>query len=142
MNPPPSLVQLIYLSTVNVPLSEKQLHGLLEQARRNNKLHGITGLLLYNSGDFIQVIEGNAEDVEQLFKNITADKRHSCVIKLSHEKITKRFFTGWLMNFQNLTNTNIPGFSDFQSFKGSSDIASILHGKAKDYLLNFKAQHQ
>jgi hypothetical protein len=52
-----ALSELIYVSTV-VGESEHELGAILESSVRHNQLNGITGMLLYYRGGFMQVLEG------------------------------------------------------------------------------------
>ena len=81
------LTQLIYVSSAKKLLCEEELNDMLTQARKANKKHHITGLLLYQDGNFMQVIEGEAGKIEQLFTNISEDYRHSAITNN----------TGWLL---------------------------------------------
>lgn len=98
--------RIIYLSSATKFMSDFELNNLLEMARVNNKTKSITGLLLYIDGDFIQIIEGNDFEVNNLYSNIQFDKRHKNIICVSDEKITKRQFPDWSMGF-NATSYNI-----------------------------------
>ena len=53
-----SIYQLVYISAANHEFTEKELHELLSKARKNNESYGITGMLLYHQGSFIQALEG------------------------------------------------------------------------------------
>ncbi|MEB0262865.1 MULTISPECIES: BLUF domain-containing protein [unclassified Mucilaginibacter] len=46
------------------PFTTKQLKDLLKESRDNNIRVGITGLLLYNDGAFMQVLEGYEDPVK------------------------------------------------------------------------------
>jgi hypothetical protein len=99
-------------------MSDFELNNLLEMARVNNKTKSITGLLLYIDGDFIQIIEGDDFEVNNLYSNIQFDKRHKNIICVSDEKITKRQFPEWSMGF-NATSYKIlnrnPTYADLNS---------------------------
>lgn len=77
-----NLVQLIYVSHAVERFSERQLKDLLILSRDANKEHGVTGLLLYNDGNFMQVIEGESAEIDQLYLNITNDPTHTGVTLL------------------------------------------------------------
>ncbi|WP_077285745.1 BLUF domain-containing protein [Cognaticolwellia aestuarii] len=129
------LTQLIYVSSAKKLLCEEELNDMLTQARKANKKHHITGLLLYQDGNFMQVIEGEAEKIEQLFTNISEDYRHSGIILLLKQAITRREFPDWSMAFKKLSPTTPTGFSDFLSSKRNN---GLQPGNAKIVLLSFK----
>ena len=110
------LIHIVYVSFAQKELSEKELTGLLREIRGKNAEQGVTGLLLYNDGAFIQVIEGSKEIINRVFKSISNDQRHNNVVKLLEEPIDQRAFPDWTMGFRKISDeqsASIPGFSDF-----------------------------
>lgn len=93
------MLSLIYISRV-VP-SRLPIDGLfraiLDVARTKNKEFGITGLLVYSGGYWVQLLEGERTTVLELYANISRDERHTDVTILSSAKITKRSHTEWVM---------------------------------------------
>ncbi len=69
--------QLVYISAAKHDFTERELQQLLIKARQNNKKLGITGMLLFHEGSFIQALEGKKELVEKLYEKIGQDQRHS-----------------------------------------------------------------
>ena len=59
-----SLITLIYGSAAVDPFTEPELIALLEKSRANNQSLGVTGMLVYRDGNFLQVLEGEAEQVD------------------------------------------------------------------------------
>lgn len=109
------IYKLIYLSSETDSFNEHELIHILEGSIKRNEKRGITGVLLYSGGNFIQLLEGPKEEVESLFQEICADKRHTKIIRLMAEYSDKRDFPGWKMGFRKITATmaeqNISGFS-------------------------------
>lgn len=69
---PPDLeqiFQLIYLSSATHDLSDGTLKNLLRESQSRNASSGISGLLLYSEGNFIQIIEGSHAAVIGVFIN-------------------------------------------------------------------------
>ena len=128
------LTQLIYVSSAVVPFSEQQLRDLLILARDANKTHQISGLLLYKDGNFMQAIEGDESDIDQLFSNITRDSSHTGVICLLKEPVAQRDFSGWSMGFRKLSSKDPEGFSDFLAASAHN---TLLPGSARSLLLSF-----
>ena len=112
--------QVVYSSAAVVPFSEAQLTGLLARARINNERLGVTGMLLYHEGSFLQVLEGDASAVANLFSVISADKRHHRVVALLKREVDERYFGSWRMGFASLKNlpSNLPGYSEYLRFRG------------------------
>lgn len=94
------MYHLLYVSSATRDLSEEDLAAILESARRNNDAASVTGMLLYLSGSFLQVLEGAKDDVLRIFENISYDDRHSGIITLTQGDIEDRSFDGWTMGFQ------------------------------------------
>ena len=94
---------IVYQSTALGHLTANDLRSLLRQCRANNLRNGITGLLLYCNGNFLQVLEGPPEPVRQLYENIRADLRHTSVVTLSDGPVERRIFMDWTMGFQYLS---------------------------------------
>jgi hypothetical protein len=131
------LSHIIYVSSSNGLMSEQQLSDLLESIRPLNERHSITGMLLYQDGNIMQIIEGEKKSIEQLFRNIQSDHRHTRIIKLIEEPIPSRSFGDWTMSYCNVSPVKIDGFSDFM-LSGSFNEKKI--STAKKVLLNFRAQ--
>jgi hypothetical protein len=108
------LTQICYASSAAVPFDEAALLALLSEARTNNALHGVTGILLSNAGHFVQVIEGETEVLEALFEKITRDTRHQQVLVLYRQAIDARDFPHWSMAYKNLPDVT-PDFLKDQS---------------------------
>lgn len=92
------------------------LKSLLEGARRSNGAHDITGVLLYQAGYFLQVLEGTPEDVMPLFRRIERDGRHTDIQKLYDQEIEERGFADWSMGFHVVTGP------DLESCEGYNDV--------------------
>jgi hypothetical protein len=90
--------QLLYHSQIRRMLSENEMQALLEWSRRYNAAHGITGLLLYSEGYFVQVLEGSEAEVHDLFARIQHDTRHQLVTVIS-QGLGPRRFGDWHMRY-------------------------------------------
>ena len=131
------LIQLIYVSAAVKLFSELELFDLLQLSRDANEKYGVTGCLLYQEGNFMQVLEGSKIDVERLFANISLDSSHRGIILLLKEPIGQRSFADWSMGFKSSNEPNIRGFFDLLlSFHEDCLVA----GKAKTLLLSFTAR--
>lgn len=99
------LVRLLYASRA-VDRSEKAIEAILSQSRNFNPTCGITGILCYGGGIFLQAIEGGRSPVSELYGHIQQDKRHKDVILLHYEEISERRFGGWTMGQVNMSKIN------------------------------------
>lgn len=104
---------IVYLSTAIAQLSEGALLQLLRRARCANQQAGITGVLMYGGGQFMQVLEGSPAAVRRLYARIQADPRHSRLEKIADGPLSHREFKGWHMSFAPLPaaySNGIPGY--------------------------------
>ena len=99
------LVRLLYASRA-LDTRPEAIDGILSQSRQYNPTCGITGILCYGGGIFLQAIEGGRMAVNGLYNHIQRDKRHSDVALLLYEEITERRFSGWTMGQVNLQKLN------------------------------------
>ena len=99
------LVRLLYASRAVDP-SPESIESILAQARQHNAATGITGILCYGGGIFLQAIEGGRMQVSDLFGHIQRDARHKDVALLHYEEIFERRFGGWSMGQVNLSKLN------------------------------------
>lgn len=93
------MYQLIYTSQATVPCTQERLAALLKQAQHWNEQVGITGVLLYHSDQFVQVLEGSVEAVSDLYGKLLRDVRHHNIIRLASGRIGGRRFGDWAMSF-------------------------------------------
>ncbi|MDZ7939160.1 MAG: BLUF domain-containing protein [Rhodoferax sp.] len=102
------LVRLLYASRAIDPAPEA-IENILTQSRHYNPTCGITGILCYGGGIFLQAIEGGRMAVSELYGHIQKDVRHKDVVLLHYEEISERRFGGWTMGQVNMSkiNTNI-----------------------------------
>jgi hypothetical protein len=99
------LVRLLYCSRT-VDDSQAAIDSIVSQSRQHNPQSGITGILCYGGGIFLQAIEGGRQPVSDLFGTIQGDSRHKDVCLLHFEEITERRFGGWTMGQVNLSKVN------------------------------------
>ena len=99
------LVRLLYASRVVEP-STAATESILAQSRSHNPASGITGILCYGGGIFLQALEGGRMQVSELYGHIQKDPRHKDVVLLSYEEITERRFGGWTMGQVNVAKLN------------------------------------
>jgi len=94
---------LVYVSVATRALSAEELEHLLDRARVRNTQEGVTGVLLYSYGNFIQYLEGPASGIERVYAVIKSDHQHHGIIELMREPIHSREFSSWSMAFRNIS---------------------------------------
>jgi hypothetical protein len=90
------LSQYLYISTAP-NLARDAVEAILHASVRNNAERGVTGLLLYNGRNFLQLLEGEDSVLLALMGRITRDPRHSGVSVLDHREIETRACPVWAM---------------------------------------------
>ncbi|WP_167730619.1 BLUF domain-containing protein [Terasakiella sp. SH-1] len=111
------LSQIIYASAASREFDTQELNAILNTARDRNKESGISGILVYRSGSFLQVLEGPKEEVGQLFDKITQDKRHSKLKLIYRGDIQEKEFQNWSMGFVDteLSPQKMEGYFDYDN---------------------------
>jgi hypothetical protein len=97
---------LLYVSRALDPDASAATDSILAVAREHNMANGITGILCYGGGIYLQAIEGGRNQVNNLYGQIVSDKRHTDVVLLNYEEISERRFGGWTMGQVNLSKLN------------------------------------
>ncbi len=132
---------LVYVSSATRPFSGEDLRALLETCRKNNAELGITGMLLYKDGNFMQVLEGDEEAVRGLYARIAADPRHGGEMILQQGFTEGRQFPDWSMGFRDLDSPEVraePGYSEFLNTPLTGQEFSGDPSRAQKLLLTFK----
>lgn len=97
-----ALLELIYTSLSKAKTVTDDVGDILASSERNNAASSVTGLLLFDGERYIQILEGNAGDVETLFETIVQDPRHQGVELLHKGAIAGRSFETWRMAYETL----------------------------------------
>jgi hypothetical protein len=100
------LVRLLYASRLADAESTTATESILAQSRTHNPASGITGILCYGGGIFLQALEGGRAQVSELYGHIQKDLRHKDVVLLHYEEIMERRFGGWTMGQVNVAKLN------------------------------------
>ena len=94
------LIYLIFASSAVREFNQQELAELQQQAALKNQKLGITGQLIYDEGNFLSVLEGQTDTVQQLYQVISQDQRHRGLILIHEDTISKRAFSNWSMDYQ------------------------------------------
>ncbi len=100
------LVRLVYASRAVSAVDQEELVAILRKSKANNPSLGITGVLCFSEGIFLQALEGGRSTVNQLYNRIVADPRHTQVELLVYAEIGERRFAGWSMGQVNIARLN------------------------------------
>lgn len=133
------MISIVYVSAARHVFTPAELEALLEKSRANNRRDGVSGVLLYRDGDFLQVLEGPEAAVRRTYERIARDPRHGGVIVLDESEIAQRNFGDWSMGFRRVNATEQPaGFVDF--FDRRADLSAVVNPGAEvfRYLNSFR----
>jgi hypothetical protein len=136
-----SFRSIVYISTATRGLNSEELEELLDVSRRNNQRDGITGMLLYVEGNFMQAIEGAHDRMRDLYQRLERDPRHRDVTKLVDEPLAHRQFAQWSMALRQVSLASIrklEGFSDFLERGFDTEAMRAWPDKAHKLLLTFR----
>ena len=127
------MIELVYASAARHSFTPKELTELLAKARTNNQALGVSGLLLYHRGSFLQVLEGEEPVVDALFEKIAKDPRHDRCIVIKRSTIASRRFADWNMGFVEVSAAvaqKLDGFTFFLQ-QGRIDLKADAERTAK-----------
>ena len=141
-----ALIQLVYVSSLTLVgrLNTSIFNEVEGHARRYNEQQGITGILCYGNGQFLQCIEGEKAKVLALQQRIFSDKRHKSVKILLLQKVNSRSFFDWRMRLLFLERwlwspatkkqaTQLADFLPFAPHHWSTDRTELFLQVIKDF---------
>ncbi|MTI22823.1 BLUF domain-containing protein [Fulvivirga sp. RKSG066] len=127
------LHHIIYVSKA-VHITTADLDDIVNAAHNFNTKNNITGMLLYIDGKFFQVIEGNKEDINNLYAKIRTDPRHKNITTVSAHPIKFRTFKGWNMRYKAITEKE---FSELSGINVFTSLFSLKPGPKENVAFNF-----
>lgn len=89
----------VYRSKARAGITAADIDTILASSRRHNEDAGITGMLLFGKGYFVQVIEGNGPAVDRTYRRILSDSRHGDAVLLYDGSGEPRRFGHWAMGY-------------------------------------------
>ena len=133
-------LSVAYSSRATQDFSDADLVELLRISRDNNAKLGLTGVLLYRDGGFLQYLEGPTAAVEDRIAIIAADSRHDDFQIRLRQSMGARLFPRWSMGFERATDEaaeEIPGYrrSFVDAIADRDD--RVAHGAMSDFARRF-----
>lgn len=130
---PAQLHSLIYVSRACRPFPTNELHSLQAKALEANRAAGISGCLLYQDGQFMQLLEGQRETILALYERIRRDPRHDNLRLVMEAPVKRRIFRDWGLILRDLSDSDgEPDFRPWQSrqigFAELADDARACYG--------------
>jgi len=133
------ILTLVYVSEESYPMNQNVLNDILEHSRKHNTKVNISGVLLYENGSFLQLLEGKENRVRALYQKICKDTRHKHVAKIIEFKSRQKSFAEWSMGYANITADElekIEGMNDF--FQNDKCFSDLNHHQIEKLLQAFK----
>lgn len=140
------MYHLIYVSQAERPMTETELAEILKKSRDHNMRDGISGLLIYRfapsdgRANFMQLLEGDKDQVLAAFDRIKADTRHHTKVVLEQGEIAHRHFPDWSMGFRNVDEADLAGFEGYSDLGTAAFRARASAGdlsNALDLMVSF-----
>ena len=109
------LIQSVYSSVATEPMPKSKLYKILVEARVNNKLSDVTGLLVFVDGKFLQVLEVEQDVVSSLLDKISKDRRHKDLKVVYKANIEQRTFASWQMAYVSLSPKELAAWAGLRN---------------------------
>ena len=107
-----ALSTIVYRSRAVHDMSPPALHDLAVSSEQRNRREALTGLMLYDAGQFFQWLEGPPASVGKVMASIVQDRRHTDIEILSNQAATARTFGDWGMKLAALNPSMNPWQAD------------------------------
>ena len=104
---------IVYISAAIGHMKTEDLIDIVESSRRHNSASEITGLLIYTDGNFMQLIEGATESIQETMVRIGKDCRHHHLRVLMDSILPERLFGLWSMAYPNVRELTEKGLSKY-----------------------------
>lgn len=121
----PTLHRAIYFSRATHAVTAALVADILETARINNARDGVTGVLIFNDGRFVQILEGAPSTLDRLLDTIQADPRHTDMDVMARDPIETRDFPQWDMAYLGPT-------TDLATGAGLASLDAVMDGLRSD----------
>ena len=139
--PSGSLHRIVYMSTAVGVLRAEELDRIYLRAQAANARAGITGLMLFYEGVFLQVLEGPTAGDTSLLERLRRDRRHSGLVVLESAATAERSFDS-AMNFVSARKLSLgekQAFSELRQAVAARAGASMPGLGLSDFLSTFAA---
>jgi len=125
------LYRYVYISTSH-DLSREEVDRILASSQRNNAKADITGVMLYNGRNFLQMLEGQSAGLNALMRRIGNDPRHTGITMLHSGEIEERTCPDWAMR-----RIAIRDDANARREILIQDLPGSLDDQVRDLILNF-----
>lgn len=118
------MYRLVYVSTAVEGLDDGDIESILNVSQSNNDERYITGFLAHNGRHFMQALEGERDEVTEIYDRIVKDDRHFGVAQIIGEPVEKRAFPDWSMNYHRVDDED---GSSTMVLRGDESVDALLN---------------
>lgn len=90
---------ICYVSSARSNITQDELTHIFNFTEDKNTSMNITGILLFESGKFLQVLEGEESLLKNLFEKIETDSRHNNIFVILNKKSKRKIFANYASHF-------------------------------------------
>ena len=120
------LSTICYVSSANKNHEGFNLENLFLTTKANNLKNSITGVLIYQGGNFLQILEGDKTLVNKLFKRIKNDFRHTNTLQLLNTNISSSIFEDYKTGFETIdSRQEIKGLENYLNWLKTAELESV-----------------
>lgn len=137
---------LVYVSQAAPDLSQADIERILETSRRYNTDKDITGMLLFVEerdgmrGSFMQLLEGNGDELKTLRNKIFDDPRHHTKIVIEQGHKAARDFGDWSMAYKSADSSALADSASLAELGQNEFFERCTNGEisvASEFLIEF-----
>ena len=93
------LQRMAWSSVPSASFSAARLGEIIAPARIHNQLNRVSGRLLFTGAHFLEIVEGEASDLDALWSRVSSDSRHEDVIRFGGVPCDERWFPEWMVGY-------------------------------------------
>jgi len=111
------MIRVMYLSKATRSFSEREMQSMCYRFAGANARRGLTGVLIRIGNYFIQILEGDDDEVVGVLEKIERDPRHTAVTTLLEQPTDTRAFAEWSMNLidcERMYYVNLPQLAELR----------------------------
>lgn len=110
------IFRLTYLSCPTTPFSDSDLDDIESKSVAANNSRDVTGLLIINGDQILQILEGRESDVRGLYTKIEADSRHTITKLVSAVEDEERLLLTWSMVVRRISGIPREALKEYEAF--------------------------
>lgn len=132
------IFQLFYVSQANRNFDPAHIPNILAKAHSFNPTQGLSGVLMFRGGTFIQLLEGEEEKVRSLYRKIGTDPRHSNLLTIFERHTDERIFSDWSMAYKEIGTLDLRLINEILSWRALIGQEPVDEMKIMEFLYRFK----